>query len=143
MKPGMKTDEKRHARNEAMKEHDHAALREAIIAVVRETELKVLLCPEDMTQMAVGKEMLCDKLPDDVRQRVVWRENFWLTDEALSTYVRSAGLFGIGDAFAHHVHRQRRPGHRLPLGQSRRARASCGATSASATGSSISIRRRK
>jgi polysaccharide pyruvyl transferase WcaK-like protein len=29
-----------------------------------------------------------------VKPRVVWRPNFWLTDEALSTYVRSAGLFG-------------------------------------------------
>ena len=47
-----------------------------------------------MTQMAVGKEMFLEKLPADVRPRVVWRENFWLTDEALSTYVRSAGLFG-------------------------------------------------
>lgn len=87
-------DAKRHQRNEAMKEHDHRALREAIVAVVRHTPLKVLLCPEDMTQMAVGREMLLDKLPADVRPRVVWRETFWLTDEALSTYVRSAGLFG-------------------------------------------------
>jgi hypothetical protein len=45
--------------------------------------------------MAVGKEWLVDKLPADVRRRVVWRENFWLTDEALSVYVRSAGLFGL------------------------------------------------
>lgn len=87
-------NEQRHARNEAMKEHDHSPLREAIIAVVRQTPLKVLLCPEDMTQMAVGKELLYDKLPEDVKPRVVWRENFWLTDEALSVYVRSAGLFG-------------------------------------------------
>ncbi len=87
-------DEKRHARNEAMKEHDHAPLREAITAVVRETPLKVLLCPEDMTQMAVGREMFLDRLPADARRRVVWREKYWLTDEALSTYVRSAGIFG-------------------------------------------------
>jgi polysaccharide pyruvyl transferase WcaK-like protein len=87
-------DEKKHARNEEMKEHDHKPLRNAITAVVRETDLKVLLCPEDMSQMAVGKEMILDKLPDDVKKRVVWRENYWLTDEALSTYVRSAGLFG-------------------------------------------------
>jgi polysaccharide pyruvyl transferase WcaK-like protein len=87
-------DAERHARNEAMKEHDHAPLREAINLVVRETGLKVLLCPEDMTQMAVGKEMLYDKLPADVKPRVVWREKFWLTDEALSVYVHSAGLFG-------------------------------------------------
>lgn len=31
----------------------------------------------------------------DVLPGVVWRETFWLTDEALSTYVRSAGLFGL------------------------------------------------
>lgn len=87
-------DAKRHAQNEAMKEHDHVPLREAISAVVRETGLKVLLCPEDMTQMAVGKDLLYDKLPTDVKRHVVWRENFWLTDEALSVYARSAGLFG-------------------------------------------------
>lgn len=85
----------RHARNEAMAEHDHAPLRAAIEAVVRETRLKVLLCPEDMSQMAVGKRWIVDKLPADVRSRVVWREKFWLTDEALSTYVHSAGLFGL------------------------------------------------
>src|SRR6185436_10539197 len=87
-------DAQKHARNEAMKEHDHAPLREAIVAVVRQTPLKVLLCPEDMTQMAVGKEMFWDKLPADTQRRVVWREKFWLTDEALSTYRLSAGLFG-------------------------------------------------
>lgn len=94
VREGAKRDEKRHARNEAMKEHDHRALREAIAAVTRATDLKVLLCPEDMTQMAVGREMLYEPLPDKVKERVVWRENYWLTDEALSTYVRSAGLFG-------------------------------------------------
>ncbi|WP_309121565.1 polysaccharide pyruvyl transferase family protein [Paenibacillus sp.] len=87
-------DTSKHARNEAMKEHDHAQLREAILAVVRETGRKVLICPEDMTEVAVGKEMLYDKLPEDVRSQVVWRPNFWLTDEAISVYVRSAGLFG-------------------------------------------------
>jgi len=38
--------------------------------------------------------MIYDKLPEDVKTKVVWRENYWLTDEAVSTYVRSAGLFG-------------------------------------------------
>jgi polysaccharide pyruvyl transferase WcaK-like protein len=94
VRPGARLDESRHARNEAMKESDHQELRQAIIAVIRETPLKVLLCPEDMTQMAVGKEMFFDRLPADVKARVVWRPTFWLTDEALGTYVRSAGLFG-------------------------------------------------
>jgi hypothetical protein len=88
-------DEKKQARNEEMKERDHAPLRDAITQVVRQTPMKVLLCPEDMTQMAVGKENVFDKLPDDVKAKVVWREQFWLTDEALSTYLKSAGLFGL------------------------------------------------
>jgi len=94
VKQGVAFDERKHARNEAMKEHDHAPLREAIIAVVRKTPLKVLLCPEDTTQMEVGREMIYEKLPDDVKARVVWRDKYWLTDEALSTYIRSAGIFG-------------------------------------------------
>ncbi len=87
-------DETKHARNEAMKEHDHAPLRQAIADVVRQTEMKVLICPEDRTQMAVGKELLYDRLPDDVKRRTAWRPDYWLTGEAISTYVRSAGLFG-------------------------------------------------
>jgi polysaccharide pyruvyl transferase WcaK-like protein len=94
IKAGRAFDAAKHARNEAMKEHDCAPLRAAIEGVVRETQMKVLLCPEDMTQMAVAKENLYDKLPEEVKKRVVWRERFWLTDEALSTYLRSAGLFG-------------------------------------------------
>lgn len=95
IKKGRAFDEKKHARNEEMREHDHAPLREAIAAVTRETGMKVLLCPEDSTQMEVGKQNILDKLPEEVKKRVVWRENYWLTDEAVSTYVRSAGLFGL------------------------------------------------
>lgn len=95
IKPGVAFDEKKHARNEEMREHDHAPLRECITRIVRETPLKVLLCPEDKSQMEVGKQNLYDPLPDDVKNKVVWREDYWLTDEALSTYVRSAGLFGL------------------------------------------------
>jgi len=92
IKPNVAFDEKKHARNEAMKEHDLA--RAAIAAVVRQTSMKVLVCPEDASQMEIGKEMLVDKLPADVKPGVVWRKDYWLTDEALSTYVRSAGIFG-------------------------------------------------
>ena len=87
-------DPAKQKRNDELKEHDHAQLRAAIVAVVKQTDLKVLICPEDQTQMALGKEMLYDKLPEDVKDRVVWRQDYWLTDEALSVYVRSAGLFG-------------------------------------------------
>ena len=92
VKEGYAFDEAKHRRNEEMKEHDHAPLREAIIAIVRQTPMKILVCPEDSTQMDTGKELLVDPLPSDVKERVVWRDKFWLTDEAISTYVRSAGL---------------------------------------------------
>lgn len=89
-----KPDDAKLARNNEMKDHDHAQLRAAIIAVTRETEMKVLVTCEDQTQIALGKEIVFDPLPDDVKRKVVWRNRYWLTDEALSTYVRSAGLFG-------------------------------------------------
>ena len=92
--PGVAFDAAKQKRNDELKEHDHAQLRAAIVAVVRRTKHKVLICPEDRTQMALGKEILFDRLPDDVKPRVVWRPDYWLTDEALSVYVRSAGLFG-------------------------------------------------
>ncbi len=94
IKERVKFDPDKHQRNERMKEHDHVLLREAIIEVVKQTDLSVLVCPEDRTQMQVGKEMIYDKLPAEVLPRVAWRPDYWLTGEAISTYVRSAGLFG-------------------------------------------------
>jgi polysaccharide pyruvyl transferase WcaK-like protein len=88
-------DQARHDFNQQMKEHDNAPLREAIIAVIRTTPLKVLICPEDETHVALGKSLILDHLPDDVKEKVVWRDKYWLTDEALSTYKRSAGMFGL------------------------------------------------
>ncbi len=90
----VKPDPVKQARNDAMRDRDGKPLLDAIIKVIENTDLKILLCPEDKTQMQVGKEMLYDKLPEAIKDRVVWRESYWLTDEAISTYRRSAGLFG-------------------------------------------------
>lgn len=84
-----------HERNQAMAEQDLRPYREAIIAVVQNTKMKVLVCPEDQTQIALGKKFIYDMLPGDVKKRVVCRDRFWLTDEALSTFLKSAGLFGL------------------------------------------------
>lgn len=82
-------------KNKEMREHDNAPLREAMMAVLDKTDLKILICPEDETQVKLGKEVLFDKLPQQYHSRVVWRDRYWLTDEALSTYLKSAGLFGL------------------------------------------------
>ena len=42
----------------------------------------------------MAKEQLFDPLPEDVKPFVVWKKDFWLPDEALGVYKRSAGLFG-------------------------------------------------
>lgn len=88
-------DKAKEVYNDKMKEQDNKPIRDAIIAVVRQTSKKVLIVPENETQVRIGKEMLYDPLPDDVKEKVVWRSTYWLTDEAISTYIRSAGLFGI------------------------------------------------
>ena len=82
-------------RNEEMKEHDYAPMRQAIIDLVENTKMKVLLCPEDKSQMEIGKEMIYDRLPKSILNRVVWRKDYWLTDEALTIYTHSSGLLGL------------------------------------------------
>jgi hypothetical protein len=67
---------------------------DAVVDVVRRTPMKVLICPEDMTQIGITRRWVYDRLPEDVRPRVVWRDRFWMPDEAASVYARSAGLFG-------------------------------------------------
>ena len=77
------------------KERDNAYIREAMIAVARQTDMKLLIVPENETQIRIGKEMLYDPLPEDVKKKTVWRDHYWMTDEAVSTYAMSAGFFGL------------------------------------------------
>lgn len=81
--------------SDQFKELDHAKLREVIISWVRKTGLKVLACPEMTHEMAVAKELLVDPLPDDVKKNVVWRETYWLPDEATSVYERARAVISI------------------------------------------------
>lgn len=83
---------RRHATNEQHREADHAKLRAAIVAWVRETAHKALLCPEMTYQVELLRPLLFDPLPDDVKPRVVVRPDYWLTDEAASTYARAAAV---------------------------------------------------
>lgn len=94
-KPMTDLDRRKDAENQQLKEHDHVMVRDALVAFVRTTGMRVLLCPEDKSHMAVGKEMFLDRLPADVRPQFVWRENYWLTDEAVSVYARALGLLSM------------------------------------------------
>jgi polysaccharide pyruvyl transferase WcaK-like protein len=74
--------------NNRCKEPDHAKLREAMVAWVRETGNRVLVCPEMEYQVDIMDELLIDPLPEDVKPFVVKR-GFWFPDEAASVYDRA------------------------------------------------------
>jgi polysaccharide pyruvyl transferase WcaK-like protein len=74
------------------REPDHAKVRDALIAFVRLTGLKVLACPEMIHEVQLAKETLVDPLPDDVKPHVIWRDTYWLPDEAASVYARALAV---------------------------------------------------
>jgi polysaccharide pyruvyl transferase WcaK-like protein len=85
----------REAVNDRHRETDHAKLRTAIVAWVRETGGKALLCPEMTYQVDLLRPLLFDPLPDDVKARTTVRPGYWLTDEAASTYRHAAAVVSL------------------------------------------------
>ena len=86
---------RREAENERHREADHAKLRAAIVAWVRESGKKALLAPEMTYQVGLLRPLLLDPLPADVKPRVAVRPGYWLTDEAASTYARAAAVVSL------------------------------------------------
>jgi hypothetical protein len=78
--------------NRRTRDADHARLRALMIRWVRETGRKVLACPEMIYEVGLARELLVEPLPPDVRRNVVWRDAFWMPDEAASVYARAAAV---------------------------------------------------
>ena len=76
-------------------ESDMEKLREAICFIVRKTGLKVVLCPEMVYQVEVGKRYVYDRLPEDVKAKTVWKSEYWITDEAAGVYSRAHSLLSM------------------------------------------------
>lgn len=76
------------------KEIDHAKMRETMIAWVRETGNKVLVCPEMTYQVDIMDELLINPLPDDVKPFVIKR-GYWLPDEAASVYSKAHSVISF------------------------------------------------
>ncbi|UUO06187.1 polysaccharide pyruvyl transferase family protein [Blastopirellula sp. J2-11] len=93
-KTGLESKEiaRREAVNEAHAEEDHAKLRAAIIAWVRKTGGKAVLCPEMTYQVEIMRPLLFDPLPEDVKKNVVLHENYWITDDAATLYADAAAV---------------------------------------------------
>jgi hypothetical protein len=81
--------------NDRTTEQDHVKLREMIISYVRRTRNKVMVCAEMTYQVELGKKMLVDPLPADVKKNVVWRDSYWLPDEAASIYLKAQAVVSM------------------------------------------------
>jgi polysaccharide pyruvyl transferase WcaK-like protein len=80
--------------NNSKKEADHAKLRESMIAWVRRTGNKVLVCPEMTYQVDIMDELLIDPLPEDIKPFVIKR-GYWFPDEAASVYRRAFAVLSF------------------------------------------------
>lgn len=85
----------RAAVNEAFAERDHAKMREAIVAWVRETRQKVFLVPEMTYAVSRLRPLLYDPLPDDVKSKVAVLDHYWLTAEAASVYAKATAVISF------------------------------------------------
>ncbi len=81
--------------NNRTTERDHAKLREMIVAYVQSTGNKVLACAEMTYQVEMAKQVLVDPLPAEVKKNVVWRDSFWLPDEAASVYSKALAVVSV------------------------------------------------
>jgi len=46
-------------------------------------------------QVQMAKDELVDPLPADVKKNVVWRDTYWLPDEAASIYARAQAVISV------------------------------------------------
>ena len=86
------SEKEKYAISMAHKKLDGEKMRNVISAWVRATNLKVLVCAEVTYQVELGKETLYDPLPADVKKNVVWRDSFWMPDEATSVYKQARAM---------------------------------------------------
>jgi hypothetical protein len=93
--PRTAADDVRDAINERTTEKDHAKLREMIIAYVNNSGHKVMACAEMTYQVEMAKQVIVDPLPGAVKKNVVWRESFWLPDEAASIYSQAQAVISV------------------------------------------------
>ena len=81
--------------NNRTTKQDHDKLRELIVSYVRATGNKVMACAEMTYQVQMAKDELVDPLPADVKKNVVWRDTYWLPDEAASIYARAQAVISV------------------------------------------------
>jgi hypothetical protein len=66
-----------------------------IVSYVKNTGNKVMACAEMTYQVEMSKQVLVDPLPEDVKKNVVWRDTYWLPDEAASVYSKAQAVISV------------------------------------------------
>jgi polysaccharide pyruvyl transferase WcaK-like protein len=46
-------------------------------------------------QVAMGRDVLVDPLPAEIKKNVVWRDTYWLPDEAASIYSQAQAVISV------------------------------------------------
>ncbi|NLY00811.1 MAG: hypothetical protein GXY83_32365 [Rhodopirellula sp.] len=78
------------------REETHAEkLRNMVERWVRETGLIVLICPEVVHEIEPARRLIYDRLPEEIRRNVRFKEEFWLPDEAFSVYGRARAIVSM------------------------------------------------
>ncbi len=88
-------DRKKDEINDRTTEKDHAKLRDLITRYVRETGNRVMVCAEMTYQVEMGRDVLVQALPAEVRGNVIWRDTYWLPDEAASVYAKASCVVSL------------------------------------------------
>ena len=81
--------------NDRTTERDLAKLRDLIVAYVRTTGHRAFVCPEMTYQIEVARDHVIAPLPADVKKNVVWRDTYWMPDEAASIYARALAVVSV------------------------------------------------
>ena len=81
--------------NAQFEEHDNAPLPEIIKVAVAEFGLKVLICPEQRTEIDLIRRLVCDRLTPELQKCCVSLDEMWTPDIALGVYGASRGVFGV------------------------------------------------
>ncbi len=81
--------------NDRTTELDLAKLRDLITAYVRATGHRAFVCPEMTYEIELARDHVIAPLPADVKKNVVWRNTYWMPDEAASIYARALAVVSI------------------------------------------------
>ena len=88
-------DPKRQNPSEEHLESDMGKMRQVITEIVQKNDLKVLICPEMTYQVPMGRRYLYEPLPEKIKERVVLKREYWITDEAQTVYAAAHSLVSM------------------------------------------------